>query len=94
MKIIQQLSNRVCNGNNENQLLQWAVIAAFFVLIGDFIAFILAVIATQDSSNSNNCCSVQAHVKSLEEKITQKNYANQEIIKILEEKLNELKTTI
>ncbi|MGI6227965.1 MAG: hypothetical protein ACOYJ1_17140, partial [Peptococcales bacterium] len=68
MRLIQQWATRLskdnsycnsnCNsGNNGNQLQQWAVISAFFVLLGDFIAFILAVLATQECSNTNanNC---------------------------------------
>jgi len=94
MNVIQQWASRVCNGNSEKCLLQWVVIAAFFVLIGDFIALIVAVIAVKDSSNSNNSCSVQAQVNNLENKIAQKNKTNQEIIKVLEEKISELKTTV
>ena len=83
-----------CNGdNNEGILLQWAAIAAFLVLLGDLISFILAIIAIQNNSGKDNNCPVKAQVKSLEEKIASRNETNQEIIRILEEKIAELKKT-
>jgi hypothetical protein len=96
MNFLRKIAHQKCNNkknNNDNELAQWAAIAAFFVLLGDFISFILAVMETQNNSN-NNSCYLQDQVKSLEEKITYRNKTNQEIIKLLEEKINELKTTL
>lgn len=89
------LRNDNCNGdsNNKNQLLKWAALSSFFTLLSDLISFIIALTAAQESSNSN-CCPVKAQVDSLEKKIAEKNQANLEIIKILEEKIHELKNTM
>lgn len=83
-----------CSCNNERILLQLAIVAAFFTLIGDFIAFILAIISAQNIPDGNNSCSVKKQVDRLEKQIAEKTKTNQEIIRILEEKIKELKSSI
>ncbi|NLW24457.1 MAG: hypothetical protein GXY91_04335 [Clostridia bacterium] len=87
-------SENDCGCNNETFLLQLAIVAAFFSLLGDLIAFILAVISAQKTPESNNNCSVKKELDLLEKQIAEKTKTNQEIIKILEEKIKELKSTL
>jgi len=94
MNFLRNWASKNCINNNENQLQKWAAISAFLVLAGDLIAFILAIMEIQNNSCNFNSCPVKTQVKSLEEKIAAKNLTNQEIIRVLEEKINELKTAL
>lgn len=54
-----------CNNGSGISLEKLAVIAAFFTLFGDFLAFIAAVLALQQSSGDTKKMAIQKQINSM-----------------------------